>query len=704
MAIDAPGLTEWFKHENWLTGNLADDKSRINESKAVKIISEQTALCRKQENHSRALEIINRAQMLGLASPWLEQSKALSLAGTDENGEAYKIWQKLASLDDHPKLRSLAQEALKDAEDSEPKCDTTTEIELINTLQNLAAEYNWTTQCLPPPNQQLKNIDLDQFIIEEANLTRKNNFLQLSLDIVNTAIAAGNDNPWMLDCRARALSALEQFDEAHQIWSKLSQMDNRPALLSSVKTSIEESTQRQQAINETIDIDAPGLTEWFKQENWLTGNLVDDKSRINESKAVKIISEQTALCRKQENHSRALEIINRAQMLGLASPWLEQSKALSLAGTDENGEAYKIWQKLASLDDHPKLRSLAQEALKDAEDSEPKCDTTTEIELINTLQNLAAEYNWTTQCLPPPNQQLKNIDLDQFIIEEANLTRKNNFLQLSLDIVNTAIAAGNDNPWMLDCRARALSALEQFDEAHQIWSKLSQMDNRPALLSSVKTSIEESTQRQQTINTERSTRLLLKLHELAEQELWTLRHLPNAERLTKDFDLTTPIIEESIELLKNNKPNLSLELLEEALKNHLSSPWLDHNKAKTLICLENFEEAELILQNLAMHTDKPKLAEASKDALKDCKRKFAIHQAIKLKSEGRFLEAINLLNINQLTYGINPQAEDAIKAIIRQDEESRETRNSFFENAETQEHYIQLKASEKLHDLVESLQ
>ncbi|MDC3010830.1 hypothetical protein OAZ24_01185 [Synechococcus sp. AH-736-G21] len=453
-------------------------------------------------------------------------------------------------------------------------------------------------------------------------------------------------------------------------------------------------------------VDKSSLIKWFAIEGWPIEHLDREDNTLNESAILPILLEHSTSSREQGDYSKALEIIDKAQALGLGSPWLEHDRASTFI-KQNNQEARKILQNLALLENHPKLSALAHEDLKslsleDETKSESSGTTIKTLELINTLHHLSAKHNWGVQHLPNPEKQLEDIELERLIIEECNDARNNNLPQLSLEIAREAIATGITNPWLLDCKAKALSKLEEFDEAHNIWSQLSNLPDRPALVSAVKISLQESTQRKQAIDLSPS-KLLREIHTLAKQEQWDVQHLPGTEQSIKDADLIIPVIKESQELLKNNKPKLSLEVIEHALRNNLSSPWLDLNKAKALMFLDNFEEAETILQHLSAQTDKPKLSQASKNALYNCMRKHAMNLATTLKNEGNFNQAIELLNRNQITCGMDEQINAAIKKLIFEEEEKKETQNPFFESQELRDHYIQLRATEKFIDLVESL-
>ena len=570
MAIDKSSLIKWFAIEGWPTEHLDGEDNQLNESAILPILLEHSTSSREQGNHPKALEIIDKAQALGLESPWLEFDRSSTFI-KQNNHQARQILKKLSKLEKHPKLMSLAQKGLEDL---------------------------------------------------------------------------------------------------------------------------------------SMGIDKSSLIEWFEAEGWQTENLTGEDDQLNESAIISIILDKSTSSREQGDFSRALEIIDKAQVFGLESPWLEHDRASTFI-KQNNQEARKILQNLALLENHPKLSALAHEDLKslsleDETKSESSGITIKTFELINTLHHLSATHNWGVQHLPSPEQQLENIELERLIIEECNDARNNNLPQLSLEIASEAISAGIENPWLLDCKARALSTLEEFDEAHHIWSQLSNLSDRPALASAVKISLQESTQRKQAIDLSPS-KLLRELHTLAKQEQWDVQHLPGTEQSIKDADLISPVIKESQELLKNNKPKLSLEVIDHALRNKLSSPWLDLNKAKALMFLNSFEEAETILQHLSAQTDKPKLSQASKETLCNCMRKHSIHIATLLKNEGKFSQAIELLNRNQITCGMNEEVDAAIKKIILEEEEKKEAQNPFFETQELRDHYVQLRATETFIDLIESL-
>ena len=63
-------------------------------------------------------------------------------------------------------------------------------------------------------------------------------------------------------------------------------------------------------------------------------------------------------------------------------------------------------------------------------------------------------------------------------------------------------------------------------------------------------------------------------------------------------DPLTALLQEAIALREEQRPELSLQVLEMACTAGLSSDWIDDNRARALLALDRIEEAEALLRRL----------------------------------------------------------------------------------------------------------
>ena len=142
-------------------------------SKSLKTILDQSKLRRKQNNHAQALKIISQAQTLGLTSPWLEYGRVLSLVGQENKHESQQIWRYLSTLDEHQKLKSIAQQALKSMAETEVNSQSKKSDQLITTRAlnlKLTKSESHMTQFLSEPNlavnaMSLRKLEIDTLFV-----------------------------------------------------------------------------------------------------------------------------------------------------------------------------------------------------------------------------------------------------------------------------------------------------------------------------------------------------------------------------------------------------------------------------------------------------------------------------------------------------------------------------------------------------------
>ena len=179
---------------------------------------------------------------------------------------------------------------------------------------------------------------------------------------------------------------------------------------------------------------------------------------------------------------------------------------------------------------------------------------------------------------PTPSRSQDKAELERQIIKKAdNLIAERKF-QTALNVINLSIKDGISSNQILFKKALALSKNNQFQEAHEIWTKLSKLENKPKLAASAQQSLDASKKIEiQTINSTRQ--LINELHTKANQYNQKLQHIPKANNWSPKIDIIPLVIKEA-EIIRNAElPKLSTELIDKVLLAGLESPLLVNEKA-----------------------------------------------------------------------------------------------------------------------------
>ena len=219
-------------------------------------------------------------------------------------------------------------------------------------------------------------------------------------------------------------------------------------------------------------------------------------------------------------------------------------------------------------------------------------------DFVNDLLEICSAEHWKPQFIEQAIANKQMTELETNVIKEAEITRNNGAAKLSLMLLDRALQHGCASLWIHHSKAVALSQLQQFDLAHQLWDILVERDNLPEFVSVVENAYQASQKRQQA---KQSTALLQALIGRIQQDHLHPQVLPSSGELSDDADLQTMILEEAETLRNQDQAQLSLDLINLALDYGCDSLWLFHNKALALQKLGDLETAIAIWNGLSHH-------------------------------------------------------------------------------------------------------
>ena len=202
----------------------------------------------------------------------------------------------------------------------------------------------------------------------------------------------------------------------------------------------------------------------------------------------------------------------------------------------------------------------------------------------------------------------------QRVLEKSKHHDESGETGLALRVINQAIESGNTSPKLLLEKAILLSKQHRFSEAHEILKALIKLDGEEELATLALEALEAS-KKIQNKEFEIRQRLVGRLHKLAKTHHASLDILPKPNQLKAKQDLLLLVRKEAEHARTNGATRLSLDLLDTALAEGLQSPWLLHLKAKSLCAIGDFNQAEIIWNELMKSQNRSKLNETINESL-----------------------------------------------------------------------------------------
>ena len=303
------------------------------------------------------------------------------------------------------------------------------------------------------------------------------------------------------------------------------------------------------------------------------------RNDINSVKKIrKAILKDANHLRLYNNPELALKIIDTAKKRGITSNQLEAGRAKSLTALNEHEKAIQIWQKQTSCE-ISKIKDEANDAIKHYERN-----LYLATELLNSLRTTLKLEKIEPKHLPE-TAPYDFATMEHPIINEAIELRKNDKNELSLKILEISARAGLKTDSVNSNRARVLFNMGKKRDAVHIWQSLLSSKN------------EEARNSAQKILSRLSNDLLHSVKRVITNDYLATQHLPDEtpQDLSK---LGVCILKEAIELRKNKKENLSLEILELTTSAGFETDSINENRARVLINVNRNVDAVKLLEEL----------------------------------------------------------------------------------------------------------
>ena len=175
-------------------------------------VLEEAIRLREDGRPDLSLALLDQAEAEGHRDGWLTDNRARALVQLQRHEEAKRLWRDLKSSEDQA-LRAAAVQNLQVLALEAGMSGFHIEV------QALARELSWELERIRP--ELIHASEFEFALLEEALLSRERGAPATTLALMEWAIAAGFQSPWLEENRARALVAMDQVVEACGIWRVL---------------------------------------------------------------------------------------------------------------------------------------------------------------------------------------------------------------------------------------------------------------------------------------------------------------------------------------------------------------------------------------------------------------------------------------------------------------------------------------------------
>ena len=416
-------------------------------------------------------------------------------------------------------------------------------------LEDVQEEFDYQLKSL----QQTDMKSLKKFrkaLLDDSNKLRINDRADVSLKVIETARSHGITSDQLEAGRAKALSALNQNEQAIQIWHEQAS-SNRLKIRQQASTEIRIYEQNHRSAVELLQT----LRTALRSEMVEIKHLPEIAPRQHSALERSILKESIEL-RNNNNAQLSLKLLEICIQYGMRSDAIADNKARALFKMNHKREAIHIWQSLLSSDNEEK-RESAEKILTQFSQN-----------LLTSLQTTITKNQQQIRHLPKQMPQ----DLSKLgflILKEAITLRNEKQDALSLQILELTTSAGFETDAINENKARALINLKRNTEAVQILQEL---------LSSKKEPTQRSAKR---ILHSLGQNILKQTKNILSKNGWPIRHLP--EKAPQNLNQLEPnILKEAIELRKGKHEKLSLAVLNLSIKLGLKTERIDDNRARAL--------------------------------------------------------------------------------------------------------------------------
>lgn len=164
--------------------------------------------------------------------------KAEILLDMGKYSQAKQILNKIIKTSKDRRITNKAKHLHSASQERQAENEFRKKAQLIDNLKKAGAIYGQAFSTLPQPNESSFDEDITQWVRNEARRARTADLPMLSHEIINIALEAQKNSPWLMHGKALSLNMMGRQEEALDILRKLQQSATGEKLTKSIKNSI----------------------------------------------------------------------------------------------------------------------------------------------------------------------------------------------------------------------------------------------------------------------------------------------------------------------------------------------------------------------------------------------------------------------------------------------------------------------------------
>ena len=321
----------------------------------------------------------------------------------------------------------------------------------------------------PPPTQS--KAELERQIIKKADELIAEKKYKLALEAINLTIENGISTNQILFRKALALSKNKQFQEAHEIWAELSNLKNKPKLAASAKQSLNASKKIElQNINSTKRL-INQLHATAQKYNQNLDHIPKSSDWSTAADFTPFVLKQTEATRNAQLPKLSASLIDQALAGGLESPQLLNDKARSIGMLGQQKTALGLLGHLKKTSKSKQLINSINQNIHWINSNSKLHKSKSNLYLAVQARSIAASNKLDTTFLPDDTEIGPKTRVKFLIFRKARATLVEN-PQACLYLVDSILDYSQGDLAALLLKGEALAALQEIDEALEIWREL----------------------------------------------------------------------------------------------------------------------------------------------------------------------------------------------------------------------------------------
>jgi len=312
---------------------------------------------------------------------------------------------------------------------------------------------------------------------------------------------------------------------------------------------------------------------------------------------------------------------------------------------------------------------------------------------INNIQYIAKQYSYQTKNPPEPQDPSFNIKAIQFIREEAQLSRAADLPILSLELIDQALKAGQQSPWLLYGKALSLDMIGQQREALKILEEIKKINKGEKITKSIDIAIKNA---QKGTNNYRQTNLNIYLAKHLRAKARKLKvdteFIPDAQIIDARSGIKSLIYKAALNALPKN-PEATINFLDVILDFIPKDGASLLLKGEALFTLKKANKAIQLWAIVAQSNNEKNAQEASKKI-----SKFLARRARKISASQSPQQAITFYIEEHFKLHLTPNPAPQLIHIFKQIDPS----NVNFFDPELRQHQLQVEFNTFLIEYLET--